>query len=182
MDFMQHLLQVSLMALVFELAAAGLEGRDRTVLLREFSAARRYIHFIFTVKMSYWQTPPWILFGAAHHDEDIARRCARSALQQFLHLGVGQVLHWVTLLFCTPGTALYDEFVAFATGRARDTLIVLQRWLARFAFALTSERCLLFPNSFSVVIPASPPHRSFPFCDRPNFNWSQRYAAVWSSS
>lgn len=90
--------------------------------------------------MSHWQTLPWILFGAAHWIEQTARQCAAKALQLFANLEDGHVLHWLTLVMCVPGSQVAAEFAAFAGGAARAGLGVLTRWLARFCFALTSER------------------------------------------
>lgn len=115
--FLRRLLEVASNALLFDLAADGVQPADQGAIVRAFNAIRRQINFIFRVKFSHWLQNPWVLFGVAHFTESIARECARRALQLFANLPEGASVHWLTLLMLVPGTVIAHELVLFAQGQ-----------------------------------------------------------------
>lgn len=139
-QFLRILLNAGVAALSLDLAAALVLGSDQVEVLREFATERAYIWFTFVVKFSFWQCLPWSLFGLGHTDEAVARMVANSCLQQFATLPVGSTIHWLVLVFFVGDSVVAHELRLFAAGAARTTLPVLMRFMARFRFALTSER------------------------------------------
>ena len=81
---LKALLDFAAIALLFELAAAGVGDEDRACIMQDFACIRRQLWFVFQIKFGHWQQLPWILFGLAHERAGIARWCVRRALQLFV--------------------------------------------------------------------------------------------------
>ena len=123
-DFMQlvlRLLSTAHNVLLVELAGMGVQDGDLTIVMREFSAARRHIWFTLTVKMSFWQSVPWLFFGIGHMNTDVARAIARRCLQLRVRIEANDPIEWFTfvLLFTERG---FRELQDFANGADIATL------------------------------------------------------------
>ena len=72
-ELVQSLLDVANAELFLKPCVLALEEDGRAQLMLDFAAARRYVFFTLRVKTGHWRQLPWILFGMAHWDVDIAR-------------------------------------------------------------------------------------------------------------
>ena len=105
---------------------SGLPTHERPILLRDLASLRRHVYFTCTLKVSWWQQLPWVLFGIAHHREATARQCARRALQLYHSAGPEATHHWVAHLLLGQGTMGFEQMVRFVEGAARlDALPIL---------------------------------------------------------
>lgn len=140
MQFVRHLLDVSLAAIVSEIAQVGVNQDEIGIISQEFTRARRHFWFTMVVKHSYWSHQPWCFFGLAHHLEHIARSCAKRALRlrESLLRDRSRAIHWITKLLLFD-TTVVRELQAFANGQPVDELKTLVVIVSMFRFAYTSE-------------------------------------------
>ena len=75
--------QCSLASSFFIAASAALDYEDRAALMREWQVAMEIITSTLRVKISNWQTLPWLLCGVAATDEGAARAAGRRAIELF---------------------------------------------------------------------------------------------------
>jgi hypothetical protein len=134
-------LELCATTLLIELSVLGLIEESKAPIMRDFTQARRHIHFSFLLKFSFWQQLPWILFGVGHHIAQIATQCCIRAIKLFQDAGVAASHHWLTMAFCAPGSQGFEQLLLFAS-RQRDlhALPLLSKLAAKCRFALVAER------------------------------------------
>ncbi len=75
------------------------------------------------IKCSYWTSLPWCLIGVAHHDEAVARKCAKSSLQKFdKDPRAPPVQHHISWTLLKPGALFRSELQRFIDGESRWAL------------------------------------------------------------
>ena len=104
----------------------------RAALLQAFEHGRAHLLFGFTLKLASFIEPPALLFAGAHHKHHIARRALRICLERTdcRHPRVLELRQGV----------LGDAVREFLNGEDRSDKIELMVFLARLAFAYSSER------------------------------------------
>eukprot|EP00969_Alexandrium_andersonii_P349558 15431304-Alexandrium_andersonii.AAC.1 len=76
---------------------ANLSEAERTMVLNDYSSARRHIEFVFKIKLAHWTELPHVLCGVSHHSEAHAREAAARALALFEASGSEYPHHQLTL-------------------------------------------------------------------------------------
>lgn len=127
-------------SLLFAKDVAACEQTQRTEIMSDFARARRHIVFIFSVKLSHWTQLPWILFGLGHANSDVARSCARRALNLYAAFADTHSHHPLTVLTCCPGSQGHAEMLSFIGGAEISDCPVLARLGAKCTFATIVER------------------------------------------
>jgi hypothetical protein len=90
-----------------------LSQKDRDAILQDWEVAKQTIAFSLTTKFSFASSLPFLLCGAAHHDEDTARKVMRECFQQYSS-GQGTAAserpthHRLTVKFCDPSSWFGD--------------------------------------------------------------------------
>ena len=104
----------------------------RAALLQVFEQCRAHLLFGFTLKLASFSEPPALLFASAHHKQDIARRALRICLERrnCRHPRVLELRRGV----------LGDAVQEFLNGEDRSDKMELMIFMARLAFAYSSER------------------------------------------
>jgi hypothetical protein len=134
-------LELCATTLLIELSLLGLNEESKAPIMRDFTQARRHIHFSFLLKFSFWQQLPWILFGVGHHRMPIAIQCSIRAIKLFQDAGVAAKHHWLTLAFCAPGSQGFEQLHLFASRqRFLPALPLLSNLAAKCRLALVAER------------------------------------------
>jgi len=96
--------------------------------------------FNIELKLGFWRTLPWILFGTGHSNLAVARGCGQRALQLYMS-NLDAQHHWVSMLLCHPGGEGHAQLVLFVSGEASLVdLSVVARMAARFRFTPCVER------------------------------------------
>ena len=106
-------------ALLRGLCRSGLGTDDRTRIVREYNAARVHVAATLRIKLGYWQSLPWLLAGVAHHDEQLARRTAQAALDNFDSDPRECAQHRITWKLLRPGAPFRAELEKVARGESR---------------------------------------------------------------
>jgi hypothetical protein len=137
---LQRLLNISNTSVLMDPLTLACMPEDRGKVIGDFAAARRQLVMAFSCKLAHWQQLPYVLFGVAHHDLELARSAARRALQLFHHAGDVAQHHWVTMVLCAQGSTCRLQLQAFADGASLAELPILEKMVARFAFVPIAER------------------------------------------
>lgn len=140
LKIMQTLCTLSETSLLQDPVIAGLPREDRSLILQDFARAKRHILFNIELKLGFWRTLPWILFGTGHSNLAVARGCGQRALQLYMS-NLDAQHHWVSMLLCHPGGEGHAQLVLFVSGEASLVdLSVVARMAARFRFTPCVER------------------------------------------
>jgi hypothetical protein len=141
MLILRQLSSVAHQNLLLDASVAPLAELDKRIILEDFARARRHILFTIQLKMGFWRSLPWVLFGLGHTNEGIARTCGQRALQLFAQAGDNSDHHFLSMFMCSPGGRGHAEMLQFCGGNMpREQFPVLMRMAARFRFAMVTER------------------------------------------
>ena len=141
MRLLRRLCAVATSSLLVAHSFVALGEEDRALVLTDFSAGRRHILFMIQLKLGHWRQLPFILFGLGHPDEDVARSCFRSALQQWAAAGDAAEHHYISTVFCAEGSPANQLARAWCfDGHPRASFPLLERWAGRFRFTPITER------------------------------------------
>ena len=118
-------------------------NRVRTIVNSDFEKFRRHVLLTIDIKMAFWSQLPWILFGVAHHDVELARRAGERAIVLFDADNAGEfgAYHWLSLTACAPGSVGRGQLAQFCQGTASlSELPFLHQLASKLRFAMVSER------------------------------------------
>ena len=113
------------------------------VVARDFHAAAAHLQFEFKLKMHFTQTLPWSLAALAHHDQAVARRCAKQAMDVYDNMAphLREHVHRKAKRFLDPQRGLRSEIAKFCDGADRSSLSLrARRSIATFRFMSIAER------------------------------------------
>ena len=87
-----------------------MSSATRDMVTEDFEQGKAFVTMGLTMKLDFWNRPPWKFCGMAHHNASTARRVAKECLEQFdaaAGIPVGEVanthlFHPVTKLFMGP--------------------------------------------------------------------------------
>lgn len=140
-------------------AALGEEGKR--LVLAEFGRARRHLIMVFVLKFSHWRQLPWLLFGIAHHDAAVAKRCAARACLLFASSPQEVQRHPVVSLLCRPGSVGHEQLRRFSRGDAGlRELPVVASAVGKLKFAPIAERWVEGLHATSKRFLKNAPHHS----------------------
>jgi hypothetical protein len=142
-DFQTHCDAVANMSstdIMLSCSIVNLSSADEASVTDDFSKGVSFILLELKLKLNFWNELPYIIFGLAHFNEDVARSIAVLALA----LWVGSALpreahHRLTIVFFAEG-ALRSELDAFIAGGTRNALPILWLALAKLFFVSITER------------------------------------------
>lgn len=128
---------------------------QETISLKQCVSIDGYLHvwMTFQLKFSFWCLLPWHFFGLAHQRLDMARAICRRCLELRDSSPPTGDDHWLTVLLCVTWRRELERFAyEFAD---LSVLPFLHRMVARFKFALTSERWVEALHAISKHIASS---------------------------
>ena len=116
-------------------------------LMVDFARGKAHCTYIIMTKLHHWQQLPWVLAGLAHVNEDVARRCAATALASFDQTPDNSVVHHrLTMKFCSHASPLRQNLQDFVNGTSRADLHIFYAEVARFFFIPVTERTIEEPH------------------------------------
>ena len=108
--------QLDLIAAGVSRGMASLSEEDRTTLMADLQIARGLIEFGMNSKLGHWALIPWHLAGVLHHDNGVARACARSCCDQWDRSPIEKEHHRTSNLFLSSDSSFRPELEKFAEG------------------------------------------------------------------
>ena len=120
--------------------AAGLDGSHRQILLEDFDRAVAVIYYELNLKLAFWQTLPYVLFGIGAGDLDQAKAAATRAIELYDANPDGEH-HYLTTLMCSPDSNVAVQMRQFANGEAEldDLPELAEERLALQCASITEE-------------------------------------------
>jgi hypothetical protein len=110
----------------------NLSSKERSVLVQDYEQGRAHLQFVLSLRLGHWEQHPWMLFGAACSDQDVARVCLQLCLTTPSDHPKVKYLH----------TELMEEAQSFIAGSTLQGLTLLHRFLAELRFVPTAERSI----------------------------------------
>ena len=105
--------------------AAGLDERERSMLFDDWDAAQALIHYELTLKLGFWQTLPYVVFGLGSTDIDKARASCAQAVELYDQLTATDERHMLTELMLSEQSQVGVELRQFAAGHSLNELAAL---------------------------------------------------------
>ena len=99
------------------LRAARLDASQRQTVLEDFDRAVAVIYYELNLKLAFWQTLPYILFGIGAADLDEGKAAATRALELY-DANPGGEHHYLTLLMCSHDSDVAVQLRQWASGEA----------------------------------------------------------------
>jgi len=106
---------------------------EQGLLLQDFERGRQHMLFAFTLRIVHWRSPPWVLFGCAHGNMDVARFYTWHCLQLVSDHPLVRRLQQEPVL---------SEAQQFVDGRDLDGLVFFCDFICDLLFAPTAERSI----------------------------------------
>ena len=105
--------------------AAGLDERERSMLFDDWDAAQALIHYELTLKLGFWQTLPYVVFGLGSTDIDKARASCGQAVELYDQLTATDERHMLTELMLSEQSQVGVELPQLAAGHSLNGLAAL---------------------------------------------------------
>jgi hypothetical protein len=109
-----------------------LSGVERATLIQNYEHGLAHLRFVFALRLGHWHVDPWILFGIAHSNREIAVE----AVQHCIASPCGHPK------YRELQTELLEEAQRFIDGDDLALLPGLQTFMAELRFAPTVERSI----------------------------------------
>lgn len=117
-----------------------LSMEEQEQLAEDLATARAHVGWEIATKLDWCKRLPWKLLGMAHHDQDVARQCAREAYEAFQRDPRQGCHHRITWAWLRPGSPLLAGLQSFIAGTDRSDLDEMFRvHVATSRFVLVSE-------------------------------------------
>ena len=134
---------------------AGLTDEERHVAIHMWQRGRSHLVFSITLKVAFWEEPPWLIVASAHADEDVARRALESCLRAVCAHPIIQRLQ---------EEPLRSQALAFvAGGQGRFEGPELARLISQLRFIPVRERGQEGPHSVVAGQTSHAPNVAMPY-------------------
>ena len=160
-DFMttiQELFEETAASLMLQMPR-DLSADDRYMVVQDFERGRCQLLYTFTLKMTHWSEPPWLLCGIAHHQCDKAIATLEKVLSS-------DSTHPAVLELREP--MLWSEICTFCSEPAlmsnrESSMPLLRALIAKHCMAFTAERRIEGKHAATQRGVRTAPHHSVPY-------------------
>jgi hypothetical protein len=116
LELVELLCQGTLVGILEGGSGEPITKENLAILAKDFATGKSQTVLLLKTKLDFWQRLPWLLCGLAHHEDAVAQRVARDALQAMRDAPDPAVHHRTTVKFL-PGGRLHEDLIAVSTGR-----------------------------------------------------------------
>ena len=98
------------------LVSADLSAEQRDSLMEDWDRAQALIHYELSLKLGFWKTLPYVVFGLGDDDEDEARAACAQSVTMYDMLLDSDERDWFTEFMLSPKSDMGQQLREFASG------------------------------------------------------------------